>query len=75
MEDLYLHTLAVCEEYLGDQAKRFLDRQISSHLGKTPGALLESDMEELERWLLISSGLLFGEQKAREMCQRIRQNP
>ena len=71
MAAVYDNTLAICQKYLSGDAQRFLDRQISAHLKKTPEALLAPDKEELGRWCRISGALLLGKDKAEQLESEI----
>lgn len=48
----------VSQDYLGPAAERFIDRQISTHLKKSPGAITSQDLEKLIEWLKLSFALL-----------------
>lgn len=68
----YDDALLVCEKYLKGNAKKFLDRQIASHLKKEPTQLDKSaDSAELSKWCRISGELVLGEAKATALQQDI----
>lgn len=50
--------IAVTEDYLGLAAKRFVNRQISFHLGKKPEELTKEDIPQLAEWMKISMAFL-----------------
>lgn len=52
---LYDEIIDITEEYLGPAAQRFIDRQIESHLQKSPDELVPEDVAKLIEW----SGLAF----------------
>jgi hypothetical protein len=47
---LYDSVVDITEDYLGPAAQRFIDRQIESHLQKTPESLTSKDLEKLIDW-------------------------
>lgn len=49
-KQLYDSVVGVTEDYLGPAAKRFIDRQIESHLQKKPESLTRQDLEKLIDW-------------------------
>ncbi len=55
---LYQDVLAVTTDYLGPAARRFVDRQIDSHLSKAPEELTKSDLKTLAAWSRVSMALL-----------------
>ena len=67
----YDSVLTVCEKYLSGDAKRFLDRQITSHLDKTPAAILPPDKAELAKWCQISGKLILGPDKAEKLSTEV----
>lgn len=48
----------VTEDYLGPAAKRFVTRQVSSHLGKVPSEVSLEDIPKLLEWSTITLALL-----------------
>lgn len=50
--------LEISQDYLGPAAERFLDRQILTHLKKSPEKLTENDLKSLIDWLKLSLALL-----------------
>jgi hypothetical protein len=50
--------LEISEDYLGPAAERFIDRQISTHLRKSPNALTAKDLYLLIDWLKLSLSLI-----------------
>lgn len=59
----YDEVLDITTEYLGPAAKRFVDRQILSHLDKTPPNLSLEDMPVLVDWIKVSVALLTDDRK------------
>ncbi len=55
---LYEDVLAVTADYLGPAARRFVDRQIDSHLNKSPDELTKKDLKTLAAWSRVSMALL-----------------
>jgi hypothetical protein len=56
MVPYYDHILEITSDYLGPAASRFVDRQIHSHLKKSPTELSRADIQMLA--IRIRSGLL-----------------
>ena len=56
MVPYYDHILEITADYLGPAASRFVNRQISSHLKKSPAELSRADIQMLA--IRIRSGLL-----------------
>jgi hypothetical protein len=50
--------LEVSQDYLGPAAERFVDRQIATHIGKTPDTLTNDDLRTLLDWFKLSFALL-----------------
>ena len=71
MASVYENILGKCQKYFSDDSKRFLDRQINSHLKKTPETLTAYDKTELAKWCKISGALLLGNAKAEQLSQEI----
>jgi hypothetical protein len=55
---LYMQVTKVTEEYLGPAAERFVARQISFHLNKSPETLSSEDLPKLIEWSKVTFGLL-----------------
>lgn len=55
---LYEQTIDVTSDYLGPAARRFIDRQVKSHLNKPPGTLADEDLESLIDWLRAAVSIL-----------------
>jgi hypothetical protein len=49
---------AVSQDYFGPAAERFVDRQISTHLGKRSDDITKDDLAELIDWLKLSFAML-----------------
>lgn len=56
---------------MGPSAEIFLNRQCKFHLNKDPGALTASDVEELAKWVYISSKLTLGEDIANKLKKNV----
>lgn len=67
----YDECLKICQRYITEGSKLFLDRQIEYHLNKKPQYLIVADKEELAKWLKVSSALLIGKDKANEFMKEI----
>lgn len=79
-EELYRQVVAITEEYLGPATERFLTRQISFHLSKTPTELSREDLPKLIEWTQVTLGLLTEERSlveeyASRMTQLLEQAP
>jgi hypothetical protein len=73
-EGVYQQVLLITEDYLGPASGRFLDRQISFHLGKNPQELTEADVPKLAEWLKVAIEVLTASQQlVDEFDARIRQ--
>ncbi len=71
MSDFYDKTLGICEKYLASGAKRFLDRQITMHLEKSPETLMPGDKDTLAKWCKTSGHLLLGQDKSEKLEKEI----
>ncbi len=71
MSTVYQGILDICEKYLFGNSQKFLDRQISTHLKKSPENITAEDADELEKWSKVSGALLLGQSKAEQMAQEI----
>lgn len=67
----YDDCLKICQDYFSDNAKIFLDRQISYHLNKKPQDLVNTDKQELAYWLRVSASLTIGKEKANDLVEKI----
>lgn len=56
--ELFQRVTQITEEYLGPAAERFVARQISFHLGKTPAELATSDLPTFIEWARLTMSLL-----------------
>ena len=56
--ELFEKVVAITEDYLGPAAPRFVTRQISFHLGKTPEELEHSDIPKLAEWTKATLAML-----------------
>ncbi len=57
-DDLFESIVNIAEEYIGPPAKRFMSRQIISHLQKDPNEIVLSDIPLLADWTRITVALL-----------------
>jgi hypothetical protein len=57
-DSLFDQVVDITEEYLGPAAPRFVARQVTFHLGKTPAELTHSDIPELVDWAKVTLALL-----------------
>ena len=57
-EELYQRITDITEEYLGPAAERFVTRQITFHLGKTPQELEKSDIPKFVEWTKVTLSLI-----------------
>jgi hypothetical protein len=57
-DQLYREVIKVTEEYLGPAAERFIARQITFHLNKSPQDLSPDDLPKLIEWAKVTLGLL-----------------
>jgi hypothetical protein len=65
---LYDNIVAVIEYYLGPAAQRFVDRQIQSHLQKSPEEVTAEDLDRLSDWIKVSMSLLTDDRQTVEEC-------
>ena len=57
--------------YFGHMTDRFLNRQITAHVGKSPYTIVDSDKTDLAKWVRISAGLLLDEETAASLAEKI----
>lgn len=57
--------------YFGQMTGRFLDRQITAHVGKSPETISPSDKKALAKWVKISAGLLLDEETSTKLADKI----
>lgn len=55
---LYDRVIIIMEEYLGPAAERFIARQVTFHLHKSPDELTSDDLPKLIEWTKVTLGLL-----------------
>ncbi len=60
---LYESLVEVIEDYLGPAASRFVDRQITFHLGIKPENITTKDLSKLVEWIKVSLALLTDDKK------------
>ncbi len=63
--------LKILAEDMGPSALPFLQRQCKYHLNKDPGFLTTLDIEELAKWVYISSNLTLGEDIAKKLKKNV----
>jgi len=56
--ELFERVTVITEEYLGPAAERFVARQISFHLSKTPAELTADDLPTFIEWARLTLSLL-----------------
>ena len=69
---LYDDAVKLAKEYIGPAGHKFIDRQISSHLGIEPKQLGSVHIEELSKWCLSSGKMLIGDDKAADFSSKIK---
>ena len=69
--DFYSLIFKELKPFFGQMTDRFLNRQISAHLGKTPSTLSAEDKEALAKWVKISASLLLDEATAARLAEKI----
>jgi hypothetical protein len=69
---LFDKVVDITEEYLGPAAPRFIARQVSFHLDKTPDELSQADIPKLVEWSKVTLAMLT-EDKAlvREFAEKL----
>ncbi len=70
--EFYRQVFHELKPHFGQMTGRFLNRQISAHVGKDPYTIQASDKQELAKWINISVGLLLDEKVADALAERIR---
>jgi len=60
--------------YFGPQTERFLNRQITTHVGKNPFTISNEDKKVLAKWINISAGLLLDEETGAKLSNSILAN-
>ncbi|MDD5191300.1 MAG: hypothetical protein PHE50_09705 [Dehalococcoidales bacterium] len=72
MSDLSNKITSLAIDYLGPATGRFLQRQSSSHMNGLVFETIERQhLPEFARWVHISAGLLIGNQKGKELADKI----
>lgn len=71
MNTTYQEILNICKKYLSSGSQKFLDRQITAHLKKSPDTIVAEDANEIAKWSAVSGSLLLGQSKAEEMAKEI----
>lgn len=70
---LYKRVIEVTEDYLGPAAQRFVDRQITNHLDKSPQQLSTQDLPTLIDWTKAAIALLTEDTKlVKEFSTRLK---
>jgi hypothetical protein len=65
-KELFDHVVTITEELLGPAAQRFVSRQVSAHLGKTPDEITPEDLPKLIEWTRVSLAMLTNDSEAIE---------
>ncbi|MFZ3058621.1 MAG: hypothetical protein WA102_02680 [Candidatus Methanoperedens sp.] len=63
--------IKILAEDMGPSALPFLERQCKFHLNKEPARLTNSDIEELAKWVQISSKLTLGDDIANKLKTKV----
>ena len=71
MSGFYDVALEVCSKYIQGNTKKFLDRQITGYLNKTPESLQITDKQELGRRCGVAAAPLLGLTKSEELMREI----
>lgn len=61
--------IEITEDYLGPAADRFIKRQITFHLGKSPEQLQRSEIPKLTEWVKVSLALLTDDKAMVDKCE------
>jgi hypothetical protein len=69
-ETLYDSIVKVVSFYLGPAAPRFVDRQITFHLQKSPEEVTVEDLQRLTEWMRVSLALLTDDRAVVDECAR-----
>ena len=69
---LYDDVVKIAKEYVGPAGQKFVDRQISGHLGVSPSEINSENMAELAKWCLSSGKMLIGDDKAKEFSEKVK---
>ena len=72
MSELSEKVLVLSTGYLGPAAKVFFQRQTNKHMNGLPFDSLErSHLPELCKWVHVSAGLIIGNDKSKELAEKI----
>jgi hypothetical protein len=55
---VYDEVVKITQAYFGPASHRFIDRQVSSHLGKQPEQLRQKDLKSLIDWIVLAMSML-----------------
>lgn len=73
MSALSEQVLSLSVQYLGPAAKRFLERQTTSHMdGLSFDSLEKQHLDDLAKWVDISASLIIDKAKAKELSGKIK---
>ncbi len=74
MNSLSSAVITVVTDYLGPAAEKFVNRQVTHHVGRgvTLETLSAESLPELFKWIEISSKLLIDQEKVAEMMNRLK---
>ncbi|MBI2265721.1 MAG: hypothetical protein HYU64_11190 [Armatimonadetes bacterium] len=67
---LYDEVMVVAKPYLGIATDQFLKRQLK-HINVEPAALQKGQVGDLAKWIEVSSKMLMGEAKAKELKEKV----
>lgn len=67
----YEQAFEILKPSFGQMTGRFLNRQITAHVGKTPHSISARDKAALAKWVKISAGLLLDEEIAAGLADKI----
>jgi pSer/pThr/pTyr-binding forkhead associated (FHA) protein len=69
--EFYNQAFKELKPHFGQMTDRFLNRQITAHVGKSPYTISASDKKDLAKWVRISAGLLLDEETAASLAEKI----
>ncbi len=64
--------IEAAKPYMGPAAEKFMKRQIKDHLGIEPDELTSDKLAELATWCASSGKLVMGEDKAKELAEKVK---
>ena len=69
---LYDSAIEAAKPYMGPAAEKFMTRQIKEHLGIEPANLTVDNLPDLASWCISSGKLVMGEDKAKELADKVK---